>query len=219
MNNEQTYAILDFKATVMHSFYAGLDPDYNTTSEGKKINSVGFFLKTYIDMYILLLTQQGIRLNHIIVVKDGGQVFRSIIEPNYRATRGKGVDEEVKVRIRECLESAEELFKALGIPLVQVDGVEADDVIAYLCHNLKKYVKQVYTVDQDLLQLAIPELSTMVFLKGNLTNTMTLKNGSTSLCEILPRHVALCKSIVGDTSDNYKGVKGVGAVGFKSLLD
>ena len=227
--NEETYAILDFKATVMHSFYAGLDPDYNTTETGKKINTVGYFLKTYIDMYINPITAQGIRLNHIVVVKDGGQVFRSILEPNYKATRGKDTDEEVKIRVRECLEAAEELFKALGIPLVQVDGVEADDVIAYLCHNLKNYVKQVYTVDQDLIQLAVPELSTLVFLKGNPTKTMTLKSGSTplceilprhvALCEILPRHVALCKSIVGDTSDNYGGVKGVGGVGFKSLLD
>ena len=219
MNNENTYAILDFKATVMHSFYAALDPDYTTTSEGKKINTVGFFLKSYIDMYINPITQQGIRLNHIVVVKDGGQVFRSILEPNYKANRGKDTDEEVKIRVRECLEAAEELFKSLGILLVQVDGVEADDVIAYLCHNLKNYVKQVYTVEKDLKQHAVPELATLVFLKGSPTKTMTLKNGSTPLCEILPRHVALCKSIVGDTSDNYGGVKGVGGVGFKSLLD
>jgi DNA polymerase I-like protein with 3'-5' exonuclease and polymerase domains len=106
--------------------------------------------------------------------------------------------------------AVKELLHVLGIPQCSVAHTEADDVIAYLAENLPGY-KLIYTVDGDLT--ALINATTSVFLKGE-PQTAYYKDGMM----ILPRHVTLFKSIVGDTSDGIAGIKGMGPAAWVDLL-
>ena len=216
--------ILDLRGLVILSLNRGSDADSTKTPHGSKLNTVGHCLENFINDYILPALENS-RLNEIIAVKEGGNKYRSTIYPEYKANRKKVAADPVKAesdamisaRVAECQSAVEDLLKGLGIPAVHVPTVEADDVIGYLAKYLQG-PKLIHTVDQDLIQLANSQVG--VFLKGTPALTYPLYNTATpkaKLLDIQPRHVALCKSIVGDSSDNYSGVIGLGPKSFLEL--
>lgn len=209
--------IFDLRGLIIHSLHRGLDPDATKTAEGDKLNSVGHCIDTFINTYLLPALEQS-RLNDIIAVRDSGNEYRKMLYPNYKANR-KDSGPEMSARVNECQEAITDLLKGLGIPMCDVNGTEADDVIGYLVKYLPG-PKLVYTVDQDLIQLASETCG--VFVKEVFMNTYSLYNSASPrqlLMEVEPRHVALCKSIVGDSSDNYNGVKGLGPAKFVHLYE
>ena len=225
--------ILDLRGTIIHSLHAGIDLDGRKTAKDAKLNGVGHCINNFLTTYILP-SLEFTRLNDIIAVRDpeSGSDYRKELFPLYKANRDKDpekVDQEIIDRVHECEAAIFSLLKGLGIPVVDAAGIEADDIIAYLVKNLPDSFI-VHTVDQDLLQLSSPRCG--VFLKGiaNQEGYALYKPASpatktrpalpkTLLMHVLPRHVALCKSLVGDTSDNYGGVKGFGPDKFKQLVD
>lgn len=229
--------ILDLKGTIIHSLNAGEDLDGTKTSKGAKLNSVGHCIENFLNIYILP-SLEFVRLADIIAVRDSdgttkGNIYRTELYPAYKANRDKDpekVDQQMVDRVRECEDTIFSLLKGLGIPVVDADGIEGDDIIAYLIKNLPEETFVVHTVDHDLLQLSSERVG--IFLKG-IANTEGLevwapKKAATKtrpevpktlLFTVLPRHIALYKSLVGDASDNYGGIKGFGAMSFKRLLD
>jgi DNA polymerase I-like protein with 3'-5' exonuclease and polymerase domains/5'-3' exonuclease len=203
--NKDIWVLLDFNAMVTHSYFSGVDPDANLI-EGKKVNTAGYGLQVIIERYLLNIARYA-PLNHIIVVHDdlfknrAGEFtdLRTLYYPDYKkARRNKPASPEGKV-IAETRLLARNLFTALGVPQVHLKNVEADDVISYLAQNLPGE-KHIYTVDADLISLA-QDPNVHVFLK--LERKMDM-NG------IEPKLVTLYKSMIGDTSDGYGGVKGFG---------
>lgn len=108
------------------------------------------------------------------------------------------------VRIREYLND-------LPVSQLMVNDIEADDVIAYLCKFYEKHRKIIASNDKDFVQLLNPD--TVIYSTGK----KTLVVASTAHKEhgIHPRNFAFARAITGDKSDNLKGV---GGVGFKTLL-
>lgn len=104
-----------------------------------------------------------------------------------------------------------ELLHSLGILQCSLPHSEADDVLAYLAQKLPGNTL-IYTVDGDLPALISPTVT--VFLKGE-PQTAYQKGGLT----VLPRHVTLFKSIVGDSSDGIPGIKGMGPAAWTGLLE
>ncbi|WP_019865192.1 DNA polymerase [Methylovulum miyakonense] len=211
--------LFDLRGMVIHALNASTDREPITLPSGEKANSVGHCLNNFIEMY-LLPTIQETRLNDIIAVRDGGNEYRKALYPEYKANRA-GKDPELSIHHSNCVNAVIDLLKGLGIPVAEIPGVEADDILAYLVEKLPG-PKMIYTVDQDLLQLSSPDC--LVFLKTQInTDGYALYNCSGSSKQLLmtvhPRHVALLKSIVGDSSDNYGGVKGVGPVAFAKLAE
>lgn len=209
--------LYDLRGLVIHALCSGTDRDQITLSSGEKVNSIGHCLNNFVERY-LLPTIQDTRLNNIIAVKDSGNDYRKSLYPDYKANR-KETDPDIQRHRNQCVDAVIDLLKGLGIPLAEVTGVEADDILAYLVQKLPG-PKTVYTVDQDLLQLSSDNC--LVFLKAEVnTEGYALYSASpkTLLMTVHPRHVALCKSIVGDTSDNYNGVKGVGPTAFAKLAE
>lgn len=150
---------------------------------------------------------------YLAVAFDVGKTFRDDIFPEYKATREKMPDD-----LRSQIERIREMVDLFNIPRLEMDGYEADDVlgtVARLATEQGLGVK-IITGDRDLLQLVNER--TAVYLAGDDQTYITDADVVKKL-GVRPNQVVDYKAIVGDTSDNIPGVKGVGEKTAISLLE
>lgn len=205
MNNPDIWVLLDLRGLVLHAYHSGTDQE----SPERAVRSPNHTLDKFTNRYLLPITKL-VPLNRIIAVNDAGNNFRKAIDPDYKATR-KEPEPAVKAAMEASRHAIRELLHSLGVMQVSVAGTEADDVVAYLAKNLPGG-KFIYTVDADLIALSGAHVQ--VFLKGEPHNVFRKDD-----IVVQPRHVTLFKSIVGDSSDNIKGVKGLGPAAWADLVD
>ena len=141
----------------------------------------------------------------IITVFDAkGKTFRSDIYPDYKANRPPMPDE-----LRLQLDPIKSICKAIGFPIVEIEGVEADDVIATIVEMAKGegYSCVISSLDKDLMQLVEDPSVSMI-------NTMTNKKfNEKAVIEkfgVRPNQIRDMLALVGDSSDNIPGVPKVG---------
>lgn len=205
-----SYAILDFKATVKHSYYGATCPEaIFCEATGRRFPRWETAAQGFISRYIEPVLNDTTARN-LIVAHDMGTEYRSALFPDYKARRKVAEKSPVEIeQVEKLYDWAKRFLAALGATQIGVKGVEADDVIAWLCQRIT-YPKSVYTVDADLLQLCND--STVVYLK----NEAHFGEGE---YKDIPYHLtSIAKSILGDTSDEYPGVKGLGPAKFAELL-
>ncbi|MBI3169497.1 MAG: DNA polymerase I [Chloroflexi bacterium] len=150
---------------------------------------------------------------YLAVAFDVGKTFRDKIFPEYKATREKMPDD-----LRTQLGRIREMVDLFNIPRLEMDGYEADDVlgsVAKLAAEQGLGVK-IITGDRDLLQLVNDR--TAVYLAGDDQTYITDADVIKKL-GVRPNQVVDYKAIVGDTSDNIPGIKGVGEKTAVSLLE
>ena len=150
---------------------------------------------------------------YLAVAFDVGKTFRDKIFPEYKATREKMPDD-----LRSQISRIREMVDLFNIPRLEMDGYEADDVlgsVARLAAEQGLGVK-IITGDRDLLQLVNER--TAVYLAGDDQTYITDADVVKKL-GVRPNQVVDYKAIVGDTSDNIPGVKGVGEKTAISLLE
>ncbi len=141
---------------------------------------------------------------HIAVVFDAkGKTFRHDLYAQYKAHRPPMPD-ELSSQVGPLLE----LIRALGLPLLQVEGVEADDVIGTLAatataHGLDTVIS---TGDKDMAQL-VDEHVTLV---NTMSGTTLDADGVQEKFGVTPGQIVDYLALIGDTSDNIPGVPGVG---------
>tara|TARA_R110000824_G_scaffold336_7_gene2146 strand:+ start:48132 stop:50915 length:2784 start_codon:yes stop_codon:yes gene_type:complete len=140
----------------------------------------------------------------IAVVFDAkGKTFRSDIYKEYKAHRPPMPDD-----LRTQIEPIHEIIKAMGLPLIVVPGVEADDVIGTLARQAteQKMDTLISTGDKDLAQLVNEHIT--------LLNTMTKEvldiEGVKTKFGLTPAQIIDYLGLMGDKSDNIPGVPGVG---------
>ncbi len=140
-----------------------------------------------------------------------GKTFRSEIYPEYKAHRPP-MPEELRVQI----EPLYRLIKAMGLPPVVVQGVEADDVIGTLAARAVAAGRQVVvsTIDKDIAQL-VDENVTLVDTMRNKTLDAA---GVEKKFGVPPTLIVDYLALMGDSSDNIPGVKGVGPKAAVALL-
>ena len=141
----------------------------------------------------------------IIVVFDAkGKTFRSEIYKEYKANRPPMPDD-----LREQLEPLKEICKAIGFPLIEIPGVEADDVIATLVNKAKEknFKAVVSSLDKDLMQLVEdPNITIMNTMKHQIfTEDKVFEKFG-----VQPNQIRDMLALVGDSSDNIPGVPKVG---------
>ncbi len=141
----------------------------------------------------------------IIVVFDAkGKTFRSEIYKEYKANRPPMPDD-----LREQLEPLKEICKAIGFPLIEISGVEADDVIATLVNKAKEknFKAVVSSLDKDLMQLVEdPNITIMNTMKHQIfTEDKVFEKFG-----VQPNQIRDMLALVGDSSDNIPGVPKVG---------
>jgi DNA polymerase I-like protein with 3'-5' exonuclease and polymerase domains len=208
------YQLFDTRGLVLASMWGGNDPDAVRGEDGKRYNSPGHTLERFIDSYLLEALKVS-DLRDIIAVFDGGNQYRRAIFPGYKV---KPEMDQAQLDAQNAAQAAVvDLLKGLGITMVRCPETEADDVIAFLVERLPG-AKMVHTVDHDLLQLASE--TCLLSVGHNLKEHYHPQSTSCSVAKpIAPRHVALFKSLVGDSSDMYGGVKGFGPKAWDHLVD
>ncbi len=142
---------------------------------------------------------------HIGVVFDApGKTFRDDLFAEYKAHRPPMPDD-----LRSQVEPILDVIKAMGLPLLQIKGVEADDVIGTLCERaaaagLKVLVS---TGDKDMAQL----VNEHVTLVNTMSDSLMDRDAVKEKFDVFPEQIIDYLALVGDTSDNIPGVPKVGA--------
>lgn len=147
---------------------------------------------------------QDYQPEYMVVVFDAkGKTFRDDLYADYKATR-----EEMPSDLIRQIEPIHSLIKALGLPLVSIEGVEADDVIGTLAvHATNKGVETlISTGDKDMAQLVNPHVT----LINTMTNSLMNPQGVQEKFGVPPERIIDYLTLVGDTSDNVPGVPQVG---------
>jgi DNA polymerase-1 len=148
----------------------------------------------------------------VVVVFDAkGKTFRDEIFAEYKAHRPPMPDE-----LRAQVEPLHEIVRAMGLPLLCVPGVEADDVIGTLAAQASARGAQVLisTGDKDLAQL----VTARVTLINTMNDTRLDVDGVRSKFGIAPEQVVDLLALMGDKVDNIPGVPGVGEKTALALL-
>jgi DNA polymerase-1 len=150
---------------------------------------------------------------YIAVAFDTGKTFRDKLYPEYKATRAKMPDD-----LRTQIERIREMVDVFNIPRLEVEGFEADDVLGTVAKQVtaQGLGVKIITGDRDLLQLVNER--TAVYLAGDDQTYITDEDVVRKL-GVRPNQVVDYKAIVGDTSDNIPGVKGVGEKTAVGLLE
>ena len=148
----------------------------------------------------------------IAVVFDAkGKTFRDEIYPEYKANRPPMPEE-----LREQIEPIHAIIKAMGLPLLAIEGVEADDVIGTLSAQASRAGKSVLvsTGDKDMAQL----VNEHVTLVNTMTDTVMDPAGVNEKFGLPPELIIDYLALMGDKVDNIPGVPGVGEKTALALL-
>ncbi len=142
--------------------------------------------------------------DYVVMVFDAkGKNFRHELYPDYKANRAKMPDD-----LRVQIEPLHQLIEYLGIPLIAVEGVEADDVIGTLTQQARAHDREVIisTGDKDMTQLIQPGVQIIDTMQDRVMDEeyVLTKFGVT------PDKIIDLLAIMGDTSDNIPGVPKVG---------
>lgn len=148
----------------------------------------------------------------IFALDSKGKGFRSQIDENYKLNR-KEPPSELKEQLIVCIK----MLEKMGYYSLSFEGFEADDIIASAVKQFKNkdiFIK-IVTSDKDLYQL----IDTKVRILSPTTKKLHDKESCFEKLGVYPNQVRDFLAICGDTSDNIPGVKGIGAVGAKKLLN
>lgn len=142
--------------------------------------------------------------SHIAVVFDAkGKTFRDEMFEQYKSHRPPMPDD-----LRKQIQPLHDIIRALGIPLLVIEGVEADDVIGTLAVAASKANKKVLisTGDKDMAQL----VDDNIMLINTMNNTLLDRDAVIEKYGIPPELIIDYLALMGDSADNIPGVAGVG---------
>lgn len=155
-------------------------------------------------------------------VHDSGATFRDDLYPDYKATREK-LSDELQADFDRGLERITQLLNAYHIPILAVPGFEADDVIGTLAQKgvAAGYNVVIVSGDKDFQQLVRPGVWLLNPGRGGPASVeeswVGVENGSERL-GVPPDRVIDYLAMVGDSSDNVPGVKGIGEKTAQELI-
>lgn len=181
-----------------------------TTSSGEPTAGVFGFAS----VLLRLLEQE--HPEYLAVAFDTGKTWRNDLSPEYKATRAKMPDD-----LRPQIGRIREMIDVFHLPRLEVEGAEADDVLGTIATQAVKegFGVKIITGDRDLLQLVDERI--LVSLPGSKLSES--KNYTAADVReyfgVDPSQVVDYKALVGDTSDNIKGVAGIGPKTAVSLLE
>ncbi|MBE0673422.1 MAG: DNA polymerase I, partial [Bacteroidales bacterium] len=202
--------LLDAYALIYRAYYAFIkNPRVN--SKGQNTSAVFGFLLALEDIL------QNQRPTHIAVVFDPPTpTFRHIMYPEYKANR-----DETPEDIKLAVPYVKRLITGLGIPVIQVDGFEADDVIGTLARQASErgFTTFMMTPDKDFAQLVTENV---VMYKpsrsGDAAKIWGVEDVKREFSVERPEQVIDLLALMGDSSDNIPGAPGIGPKTAQKLL-
>ncbi len=203
------FIIIDGNALIHRAWHA-LPPTLQTKS-GELVNAVyGFTM-------ILLRVLKDLKPDYLAVTFDlKAPTFRHKEYKEYKAQRVKQADE-----LYAQFPRIKEIVRAFDIPIYEIEGFEADDVIATLVKDkqVEKIKSIIVTGDMDTLQLVDENTEVYTMHKGiSDTFTYDINEVKKRFDGLSPKQMVDYKALRGDPSDNIPGVKGIGEKGAINLL-
>ena len=195
MSESKQLILVDGSSYLFRAFHA-LPPLLN--SKGQPTGAV----KGVINMIRALI--KGHPDSNIAIVFDAkGKTFRSDVYSDYKANRPPMPDE-----LRSQIEPIHRIVESMGLPMLIISGVEADDVIGTLAgqasvENIKTLIS---TGDKDLAQLVNDDVTLM----NTMTNELLDYDGVVKKFGVRPNQIVDYLALMGDKSDNIPGVPSVG---------
>lgn len=201
----EKFVIIDGNSLINRAFY-GLPPLKSLS--GKQCGAVYGF----VNMMMSVITQE--KPKYLVCVFDAGKhTFRHDMYAEYKGTR-EGMPED----LHEQLLTLKELLKAMGIEILEIPEIEADDIIGSLTRKFNEEFMLI-SGDKDLLQLIDDHVTVWLTQKG-ISNVLKVdRKVLKEEFNIEPYQVIELKAIMGDSSDNIPGVSGIGKVGANKLIE
>ena len=198
--------ILDGNSVLHRAYYAM--PDWRNRSGEATAGIYGF-------LAMLIKALDELKPTHLAIVFDHpGPTFRNLMYVGYQTNREK--DRQIFEDIYGQIDKLKQVFQLLSVPVYQIEGFEADDVIGTLsvqsdCQTV------IITGDRDLMQLVNDKVSLYMPIKGMSDMQIINREKVKERLGVYPERVIDYKALVGDSSDNYPGVQGIGPVGKLNL--
>ncbi len=199
MSRQKRLVIIDGYSLLFRAFYG---TRFLSTSDGRPTNALFGFVSM---LYNLL---ENVKPDAILVALDAhGKTFRHAEYAEYKGTRRDTPDELV-----QQLVGSRELINAFHIPLLELTGYEADDVVGTVSRIGEEngYDTTIVTGDLDSLQLVDDCVHVMTTKRGVTDVVMYDPTAVRERYGFGPEYVTDYKALVGDTSDNIPGVPGIG---------
>ena len=203
--NQPPFILVDGSYYLFRTYHAL--PKTMQNSQGLVTNAIRGTLNA------LLKLMRRYHPTHMAVCFDTkSPTFRHAMSEDYKANRPK-----MDVELAEQIPYIHRLVAALGIPLLRIEGAEADDIIGTLAYRAvaEGHHVVISTGDKDMMQL----INDCVILEDSFTGKITDSAGVVEKFGINPEQMIDFLTLMGDSSDGIKGVPGIGKKTAKDLLN
>lgn len=207
MSDRPLFYVVDGHALAYRQFF-GLPLRQFSTSAGEPTNAVYGFTRSIMDII------QKAQPQYLAVSFDMGLSGRDQLLDAYKGTRAK-----MPAELIPQLERINQVVQTFNIPVLALEGYEADDIIgtAALQAEQRGVDTHIITGDHDLLQLLTPHVTAQLPTRGG-PDALYDEQRFREEYGVEPRQLIELKGLMGDSSDNIPGVKGIGDKGAKKLI-
>ncbi len=200
-NHRPLLMLIDGHAIIYRAYHA---LPALTSPQGQLVNAVYGFTR------ILLNVIRQFRPDYLVVTFDSKEkTLRADLEETYKANRPEMPDD-----LKPQIDLIKQVVNALNMPQFELAGYEADDLIGTIAQRLTKTEDidvLIVTGDKDLLQLVNDKIHVFLPKHGRFSRDIEYDAEQVVIkLGVKPEQVVDLKALMGDTSDNIKGVKGIG---------
>jgi DNA polymerase-1 len=207
MPKQPTLVLIDGHALAYRAYF-GMPATFST-SAGEPTHAVYGFVN------MILAVWKEVAPDYFIVTFDRGDTFRHQMYSEYKATREKMPDD-----LRSQIDRIEQVVRAFNMPVFTKEGYEADDLLGTLANQAaaRGIEALIVTGDRDAFQLVAPNIKVVISGKRFADRELYDEAAVVERYGVSPRQLIDLKGLVGDSSDNIPGVKGIGEKGGAKLI-
>lgn len=199
---KQSILLVDGMALLFRGFFAtSIRGNFMRNENGVPTNGVYQFVRYLLDAV------NTFQPTHVICCWDmGSKTFRTTMYEDYKGNRSAPPEELIPQ-----FDLAKEVVSAFEMPNVGIENYEADDCIGTIAKQFSnEHEVLILTGDQDILQLIESGISVAIMRKGQGNYEVFNEENFVEKKGLSPRQIIDLKGLMGDSSDNYPGVKGIG---------
>ncbi|MCB0168195.1 MAG: DNA polymerase I, partial [Anaerolineae bacterium] len=206
-DKKETLILIDGHALAYRAYF-GMPATFNT-SDGEPTHAVYGFTN------MLLAVWKEYDPDYFIVTFDLGDTFRHEMYGDYKATREKMPDD-----LNTQIDRIQKLVTAFNMPIFTKESYEADDLLGTLATQAaaKDIEALIVTGDRDAFQLVAPNIKVVISGSKFADRVLYDEAKVEDRYGVTPKQLIQLKGLVGDTSDNIPGVKGIGEKGGAKLI-
>lgn len=206
MSGQREFIVIDGNSFIHRAYHATKKAE-RKTSEGVATGAVHGVL--------LMVESMVCRFDEVpifMVFDSEKESFRKTVYPEYKANRSTPPEDLVNQ-----IHIIHDIFRAIGMPMLVVDGVEADDVIGTLAKDAidNDHLLLICTGDKDMAQLVCDNVKLLDTMRDRLTD----RSGVIERFGVAPEHIVDYLALVGDSADNIPGLPGVGGKTAAELIN